>query len=135
MIIAEELFRVALHLAAPWKISSIKFEEGERKLDIWVDFPKGSRFSCPECNHLDCKVHDTTTRSWRHLDFFEHQTFLHGRVPCINCPNCGVRQVKIPWARERSGFTLLMDALIVFFAQTMKISQISEKLDIKDKRI
>ena len=135
MIIAEELFRAALHLTAPWKISSIKFDEGERKLDIWVDFPKGSRFSCPECNHLDCEVHDTTTRSWRHLDFFEHQTFLHGRVPRINCPNCGVRQVKVPWARERSGFTLLMDALIVFFAQTMQISQISEKLDIKDKRI
>ena len=135
MIIAEELFRAALHLTAPWNISSIKFEEGERKLDIWVDFPKGSRFCCPECNHLDCEVHDTTTRSWRHLDFFEHQTFLHGRVPRINCPNCGVRQVKVPWARERSGFTVLMDALIVFLAQTMQISQISEKLNIKDKRI
>ena len=56
MIIAEELFRAALHLTAPWKISSIKFEEGGRKLDIWVDFPKGSRFSCPECNHLIVKT-------------------------------------------------------------------------------
>jgi len=114
---------------------SIKFEERKRKLDIWVDFPKSSRFSCPECNHLDCEVHDTTTRSWPHLDFFEHQTFLHGRVPRLNCPNCGVRQVKIPWVRERNGFTLLMDALIVFFAQTMQISQISEKLDIKNKSV
>jgi transposase len=135
MVIAEDLFRAALHLTAPWYISSINFTEGERKLDIWVDFPKGSRFPCPECNHLDCEVHDTTTRTWRHLDFFEHQTFLHGRIPRINCPNCGVRQVKVPWARERSGFTLLMEALIVFFAQTMQISQISEKLHIKDKRI
>ncbi|WP_319580179.1 ISL3 family transposase [uncultured Methanospirillum sp.] len=135
MIIAEELFRAAHHLTAPWKSSSIKFEEGERILDIWVDFPKGSRFSCLGFNHLDCEFHDATTRSWRHLDFFEHQTFLHGRVPRIKCPNCGIRQVKIPWARERSGFTPLMDALIVFFAQTMQISQISEKLDIKDKRI
>lgn len=135
MVIAEDLFRAALHLTAPWHISSINFIEGERKLDIWVDFPKGSRFPCPECNHLDCEVHDTTTRTWRHLDFFEHQTFLHGRIPRINCPNCGVRQAKVPWARERSGFTLLMEALIIFFAQTMQISQISEKLHIKDKRI
>lgn len=135
MVIAEDLFRAALHLTAPWYISSINFAEGERKLDIWVDFPKGSRFPCPECNNLDCEVHDTTTRTWRHLDFFEHQTFLHGRIPRIICPNCGVRQAKVPWARERSGFTLLMEALMVFFAQTMQISQISEKLHIKDKRI
>jgi transposase len=46
-----------------------------------------------------------------------------------------VKQVKVPWGRERSGFTLLMDALIVFFATTMQISQISEKLHIPDKKI
>ena len=70
MVIAEDLFRAALHLTAPWYISSINFAECERKLDIWVDFPKGSRFSCPEGNNLDCEVHDTTTRTWCHLDFF-----------------------------------------------------------------
>jgi len=63
------------------------------------------------------------------------KSVLHGRIPRIICPNCGVRQAKVPWARERSGFILLMEALIVFFAQTMQISQISEKLHIKDKRI
>lgn len=117
MVVAEDLFRAALHLTAPWYISSINFAEGERKLDIWVDFLKGSRFPSPECNNLDCDVYDTTTRTWRHLDFFDPQTFLHRRIPRIICPNCGVRQARVPWARERSGFTLLMEALIVFFAQ------------------
>ena len=109
MVVAEELFRCALHLSAPWEISSLRFGEGERKLDIWIDFKKGSKFPCPECNSLDCDIHDTTTRTWRHLDFFEHQTFIHARIPIVHCPNCGVKQVKVPWARERSGFTLLMD--------------------------
>lgn len=135
MVVAEELFRSALHLTAPWVISSLRFGEGEQKLEIWIDFIKGAKFPCPECNSLDCDIHDTTTRTWRHLDFFEHQTLIHGRVPRIQCPNCGVKQVKIPWARERSGFTLLMEALIVFFATTMQISQISEKLHIPDKKI
>ena len=84
---------------------------------------------------MDCDVHDTTTRTWRHLDFFEHQTLIHGRIPRVSCPDCGVKQVNIPWARERSGFTLLMEALIVFFATTMQISQISKKLKIPDKKI
>lgn len=135
MTIAEELFRSALHLTAPWIISSLKFNEGERKLDIWVDFPEGSKFACPECNTLDCPVHDTNKRTWRHLDFFEHQTYLHGRVPRIICPHCGVRQVNVPWAREKSGFTLLMEALLVLLAQTMQISQIAKKLGLRDKRI
>lgn len=135
MILAEELFHAALHLTAPWTISSLKFQEGERKLEIWIDFPQGSRFPCPECNHLDCEIHDTMKKSWRHLDFFEHQTYIHGRIPRICCPECGVKQVQVPWARKGSGFTMLMEALIVFFAQTMQIAHISEKLKITDKRI
>ena len=135
MVVAEELFRSALHLTAPWVISSLRFGEGERKLEIWIDFLEGAKFPCPICNSLDCGVHDTTTRTWRHLDFFEHQTLIHARIPRIECPECGVKQVNVPWARERSGFTLLMEALIVFFATTMQISQISEKLNIPDKKI
>ncbi|NLV28343.1 MAG: transposase family protein [Methanomicrobiales archaeon] len=120
MTIAEELFRSALHLTAPRIISSLTFNEGERKLDIWLDFPEGSKFSCPECNALDYPVHDTNKRTWRHFDFFEHQTYLHGRIHRIICPHCGVRQVNVPWAREKSGFTLLMEALFVLFVQTMQ---------------
>lgn len=135
MVIVEELFRSALHLTAPWIISSLKFNEGERRLDIWIDFPEGSKFPCPECNTLDCPVHDTNKRTWRHLDFFEHQTYLHGRIPRIICPHCGVRQVNVPWAREKSGFTLLMEALLVLFAQTMQISQIAKKFGLRDKQI
>ena len=55
--------------------------------------------------------------------------------PRIKCEKCGIHQVNVPWARERSGFTLLMEALMVFFAQTMQIPQISEKFNIRDKRI
>jgi transposase len=129
MILAEELFHAALHLTAPWTISSLKFQEGEKKLEIWIDFPKGSRFQCPECNHLDCEIHDTVNKSWRHLDFFEHHTYIHGKIPRIICPKCGVKQVQVPWARKGSGFSLLMEALIVFFAQTMQISHIFRKTE------
>lgn len=61
MVIAEDLFRAALRLTVPCYISLKKFTEGERKLDICVDFLKVTRFPCPECNHLQCEVRDTTT--------------------------------------------------------------------------
>ncbi|QXO96347.1 transposase family protein [Methanospirillum purgamenti] len=53
-------------------------------------------------------MHVTKTRTWRHLDFFEHQTYLHGRIPWIICSKCGVREVNVPWVREKSGFTLFI---------------------------
>ena len=135
MAIAEDLFGAALHLQHPWYISDLKFLDDGKKLQIWIDFYRGSRFACPHCGKTDCEVHDTALRTWRHLDFFEYQTYLHCRVPRVSCPNCGIHQAIVPWARKRSGFTLLLEGLIVFFAQTMQMTQISEKLKIPDKRI
>ena len=52
-------------------------------------------------------------RVWRHLDTCQYQTFLHARVPRVDCPTHGVRQVSVPWAEPRSRFTLLMERLII----------------------
>ncbi len=38
-----QLFRVALGLAKPWRVSQIEFSEEEHQLDLWLDFPAGSR--------------------------------------------------------------------------------------------
>jgi hypothetical protein len=49
------------------------------------------------------RVLDTVTKTWRHLDFFQHLVFLHARVARIDRPDCGVRLVTVPWARPGSG--------------------------------
>ncbi|MFZ2472007.1 MAG: hypothetical protein WAW52_08715 [Methanothrix sp.] len=54
-------------------------------------------------------MHDTTERNWCHLSFFHFKTYIHCRVPCTECKDCGAKQAKVPWARKCSGFTLLMD--------------------------
>jgi transposase len=43
--------------------------------------------------------------------------------------------VKVPWARKGSGFTLLMDSLIVLMAQHMTVTAIAEMIDEHDTRI
>jgi len=135
MLTAESLLTQALHLIAPWIIIDIKFSEPEKLLEIWISFRKGSKFPCPKCNYLDCNVHDRQTRTWRHLNFFEHTAIIHGQVPRIRCPNCGVHQVTLPWARSDSGFTLFMEADIISLAHSMQISQIAKRLSITDKRV
>jgi transposase len=61
-------------------------------------------------------------KTWRHLDFFQHQAFLHARVARIDCPNCGVRLVTVPWARSGSGFTLLFEAFAMTLVTAMPVA-------------
>ena len=56
----QELFRAALGLAEPWVVSKIEFSEDQRQLDLWLDFPSGSRFACPECQRGGCGVYDSS---------------------------------------------------------------------------
>ena len=83
-----------------------------RELKIWLDFESGSQFACPRCGAF-CPVHDTVEKKWRHLDFWQHRTELIARVPRIHFQEHGILQAAVPWARPGSGFTLMMEAMIL----------------------
>lgn len=116
-----ELFQVALGLLPPWLVDRCTFEQADGRLDIHLDFPRGSVFSCPVCQAAGCKAYDTDTLTWRHLNFFQHQTFLHARTPRVECSRCGIHRVAVPWARPDSGFTLLFEALVMLLAKSMPV--------------
>jgi hypothetical protein len=64
------LFQAALGLSDPWQVTSVEFDAEAKRLDLRVDFAKGARFPCPECEWAGCAVKDTEQKCWRHLDFF-----------------------------------------------------------------
>jgi transposase len=130
-----DLFQRALGLEEPWEVVGVKFDVGARRLDLRIDFAKGSRFACPECGAAGCKVHDTEPHTWRHLNFFEHDAYLTARVPRVICAEHGVRQVQVPWARERSDFTLLFEALVMALVGEMPVKPVGELVGVEDKRI
>jgi len=132
----QQLFRVALGLAEPWMVSKIEFSEDKHQLDLWLDFPTGSRFACPDCGRSGCGVYDSAERTWRHLNFFQHKTFLHARQPRIECPDHGVKTIEVPWARSGVGFTLLMEAFILMLVQGgMTPAQAGRLVDEHDTRL
>src|SRR5689334_8385587 len=96
-----DLFAMGLGLAKPWKVVGSAFEEsgGEgRILCVDIDFEKGGRFACPKCGK-PCPVYDSEVKRWRHLNFWQHATYLSARVPRIECPEHRVLQVETPWSR------------------------------------
>jgi zinc-finger of transposase IS204/IS1001/IS1096/IS1165 len=94
-----DLFQLALGLSSPRMVTRSELDAVDGRLDLYVDFPRGSRFACAQCGREACAVHDTKDGTWRHLDFFQHRTLLHARVPRVTCPECGVHKVVTPWAR------------------------------------
>src|SRR5680860_1268147 len=129
------VFQAALGITEPWRVTEAIFDPERGRLDLQIDFARGARFGCPECDEDACPVHDTEQKTWRHLDFFQHQAYLHARVPRVRCPGHGVRQVAVPWARPGSGFTLLFEALLLEFAAHMPVAPIARMVGEHDTRI
>ncbi|MGO9970860.1 MAG: ISL3 family transposase [Bryobacteraceae bacterium] len=101
------------------------------RLDIHLDFPRGGAFPCPLCG-VSCKAYDADELTWRHLNFFRHQTFLHSRTPRVDCSQCGIHRVTVPWAWSDSGFTLLFEALVVLLAKSMPVLAVARFVDEHD---
>lgn len=130
-----DLFQRALGLEQPWRVTGSEFDVAARRLELRVDFAKGARFACPECGLGGCGVHDTSEKTWRHLDFFQHQAFLTVRVPRVDCPEHGVHQVGVPWARPGSGFSLLFEALVMALVAEMPVRAVADLIGEHDTRV
>lgn len=130
-----DLLQLALGLVPPWMVKAANFDAEARRLDIEIDFARGGRFPCPHCAKADCPVHDTAMQTWRHLDFFQHQAFLHARTPRVSCPDCGVKQIAVPWARPGSGFTLLFEALAMTLMTAMPVAAAARLMGEHDTRM
>jgi transposase len=129
------LLQLALGVAPPWTVTGSDFDTVARRLDIYIDFTTGSRFTCPSCGAADCPAHDTERVTWRHLNFFQHQAYLHARVPRVRCVKCGVKKVSVPWAREGGGFTLLFEALVMALVSAMPVNAVARLVGEHDTKL
>jgi transposase len=81
------LFQAASGINEPWQVTTAAFDADKGRSDIHPDFTNRTRFACPEGDQPACPVHDTEHKTWRHLDFFAHQAYLHARVPRGDLPD------------------------------------------------
>ena len=129
------LLQLALGLTPPWTVSRADFDPEAHRLDIQIDFAPGSRFVCPVCGGADCSAYDTERKTWRHLNFFQHEAYLTARVPRVRCDKCGIKTVTVPWARPDSGFTLLFEALVMTMVSAMPVAAVARIVGEHDTRL
>jgi transposase len=128
----ETLFAMALQIKEPLYVKNIEFNKDLGELHIYIDFRKGSKFSCPICGLSEASIHDTIEKTWRHMNFFQYKAFIHYRTPRVICPNDGIHLVDTPWVAPGSGFTLLFETLVLQLAQCMAVLQIANLVDEND---
>ena len=133
----EELFKKALGIDEPWYVKSIDFIVESKRLDIELDFKRGSTFT-DESDGEDAKAYkayDTVRKKLRHLNFFEHECYLYVRVPRIKKDDGRVRLIMPPWSGVLSGFTLLFESLIIQLCKSMPVHKVSELVSISDYKV
>lgn len=131
-----EFWKWALRLEEPWKVSDVSYKDadGEQEVHIRIEVPTGSSVRCPVCGSV-CKVHDRRERTWRDVDMRGMKTYIHASVPRSDCSMHGVRQAEVPWARPGSGFTLLMESMIVSMVRQMPVKTVGDVIGEYDGRI
>lgn len=99
------LFSSTLGLVHPWQVTSVAFAEGDKRIDITVDYDYLCDVCCPLCG-AGGRVCATEAETWFHDDYLCYATYLHANVPRVEC--CGTLiPVERPWSRSGSKFLLL----------------------------
>lgn len=122
-----KLYEQILGIPQPWYVDDValRLNEGEIQVHVRGD---AAVERCPECGKA-CSRYDSSERRWRHLDTCQYRTILVATVPRVDCDEHGVRQVKMPWAEERSRFTALFEALVIdWLRATENISAVAQGL-------
>lgn len=67
--------------------------------------------------------------------FFQHKAYIHLRTPRTKCPDDKVHLIDVPWGGVGSGFTLLIEALILELSKHMPINAVSKIVRETDTKI
>jgi transposase len=127
---------LGLGVTPPWRLVGQRLDTDKQphELHLEVAAERGSLFACPVCGKA-CKAHDFSEFTWRHLNFFQHHTFITAKVPRTDCPDHGVLRVTVPWAREGSRFTLLFEHAAMILVREMPVLAAARIMQITDQRL
>jgi len=125
-----ELYWYLLGLKSPWTVRQVSLDIKGRRVDVWAEHPEGQFWGCPECSKGLAVYDHSEERIWRHLDSCQCQTYLHARIPRVDCPEHGVRQVSVPWAESKSRFTRMFERLAIDMLRECGVSFAADMLGI-----
>ena len=131
---SEKIFELALGLSTPWYVEKVELNQTDlvKELHITIGYNKGYFVD----KQGKSNVHDRVDRKWRHLNFFEHECYIHCKVPRVKDGEKKLSRTEVPWARTGSGFTLLFEAFsMCLIEQEMPVNKAGKILNEYPNRL
>ena len=125
-----DLYGQMLGVREPWRVESVDLKLTEGEVHVHLTHDPGLEWLCSECGK-NCPLFDRQPeRRWRHLDTFQYRTILHTAPPRSNCPEHGVRNVKLPWAEPSSRFTAILERLAIDWMKAASQKAVADQLHL-----
>src|SRR5437773_5211542 len=116
-----QLYQRILGIEGPWQVERVELQLKEGEVHVYLTHQDNREWACAECGVL-CPLYDhQPERQWRHLDTCQYRTILHAKPPRSQCPEHGVRVVKLSWAEASSRFTVSFRQGCMNFADAVGI--------------
>ena len=120
----KQVFAAILGLTRPWFATRVEIATQPKRVDVWIEHEAGIRFACPVCGQ-HCSIYDhARERVLRHLNTGAHQTYLHVRVPRIECAQHGVRLTVSAFGENHSSLTDALEAHLIDVARECSVEAV-----------
>ena len=129
----------SLNLGDEWTVVDVEMRRcgpDPDELHVYVERTPGHAMRCPRCGAMH-GVYDTRERTWRHLDIWQYKTYIHCRLPRLDCDEGGPVTAEVPWADpDAKHFTALFEAQVLVMAMSsMPVRGIAGVMREHDTRI
>ena len=114
-------------LRHPWRVrrSRLEGEPGSGKVTVELARRSNSPLRCPGCGKR-APGYDSKPRRWRHVDVCDHRLYIEASVPRVSCPDCGIRQVEVPWAEADARETKSLESRVILSLATQSVSDVTK---------
>ena len=114
-----------LGIQRPWFVKDVRYQETPERVDVYVDHGRGIKMHCPKCDAF-CPVYDhQSEREWQHLDTCHVPTYVHTRLPRVECKEHGVLSIASDWAEPGSDLTMALESRLIDLEKECSIQAVS----------
>jgi tetratricopeptide (TPR) repeat protein len=117
-----------LGLSAPWTVTEVLIGTEPERVDVRLGCDASGSFQCPRCGRHVPSCDLLPERMWRHLDTCGKTTYVHARLPVVDCPEHGKQHLDAPWGHADSPVTGAFEELVATLAGSIGDSRKTARL-------
>jgi transposase len=121
----KQFYEHMLRLKDPWYVDSVEIDDQGNRVDVYVKHHNPIRVACPVCNEFFSMYDHAPERIFEHLNTCQMRTFVHIRLPRVNCSTHGIKQIVSELGEPNSHMTFAFECRLLDLAKECSIAAVS----------